>query len=302
MNRLGYRGALHLALIATLSVNPCVRAASETFNTALPLANGDFVYRQMFLAMRTSDDPTPTKRDERALGGMTVLGYGVTADLALFGALPYFDKRVDFTMDGARIGRSAQGIGDATALGRYTVYADNAAGRTFRISPFAGVQMPTGKDNTRDRFGALPRDLQVGTGAWDPLAGVVATLQTFDYELDAQVQYRANTSAEGFAFGNEARLDGSLQYRLWPRTLGRGLPGFLYGVIEANLIHQDHNRAAGLADPNSGGTVLFIDPGLQYVTRKWVLEAIAPLPAVQNLNGTGVRNDYAVLFGFRVNL
>ncbi len=58
----------------------------------------------------------------------------------------------------------------------------------------------------------------------------------------------------------------------------------------------------GAADPNSGGTSLFIDPGVQYVTKNWVLEAIVQLPAIQNLNGTALRNDYTVLAGFRVNL
>lgn len=292
---------LSVAFAAALIANPPAKAASETFNTALPLAKGDFVYRQMLLAMQASNDPTSAGRNERAQGGMSVLGYGVSADLAVFGVLPYLDKRVDLTLDGAHISRSAQGIGDATLLGRYTAYTNNAAGRTFRVSPFAGIQLPSGSDNSQDRLGRLPRDLQLGSGAWDALAGAVATWQTFDYEVDAQIQYQANTSADGFALGNQARLDTSLQYRLWPPRIGHGLPGFLYAVAETNLVHQDRNRAGSIADPNSGGTVLWLDPGLQYVTRKWVIEAIAQLPARQNLHGTAVNNDYAVLFGFRVN-
>lgn len=130
---------------------------------------------------------------------------------------------------------------------------------------------------------------------------MIATYQTLDYEIDAQVSYKANTEANGFEFGDEFRFDASLQYRLWPRELGGGVPGFLYGVIETNLLHQAKNEIGGTNDPNSGGTKLFLSPGLQYVTKRWVLEAIVQLPVVQDLNGTELEDDFIVRAGFRVN-
>lgn len=93
-----------------------------------------------------------------------------------------------------------------------------------------------------------------------------------------------------------------MQYRLWPQELGAGVPGFLYGVIETNLLHQANNKIGGRDDSNSGGAQLFLSPGIQYVTRKWVLEAIVQLPVVQNLNGTALEDDFIVRAGFRVNL
>ncbi len=75
----------------------------------------------------------------------------------------------------------------------------------------------------------------------------------------------------------------------------------LYGVLEANFIHQDKNRSAGVEDPNSGGTRLFLVPGLQYVTKRWIVEAAVQLPVVQDLNGTALENDYIVRAGFRFN-
>ncbi len=98
-----------------------------------------------------------------------------------------------------------------------------------------------------------------------------------------------------------ARLDGSLQYRLWPRELGAGVPGFLYGVLEANLIHQDKNRIDGSNDPNSGGVSLFVLPGLQYVTKRWIIEAGVQIPVVQDLDGTALEKDYIFRAGFRFN-
>ena len=267
-----------------------------------PSARADFVFREQFLYIKASDDPSPADRNLEVLGGVSVLGYGATSDLALFGLLPYLDKELDLTMPGGqRVTRSTRGIGDAQIFARYTVFQKDMRGSNFRIAPFAGLKLPTGDDNDRDSLGRLPQPLQLGSGSWDPFGGVIATYQTLDYQVDAQISYKANTEGTGFEFGDEFRFDASLQYRLWPRELGAGVPGFLYGVIETNLLHQAKNEIGGTKDLDSGGTKLFLSPGLQYVTKRWVLEAIVQLPVVQNLNGTALKDDYAVRAGFRVN-
>ena len=93
----------------------------------------------------------------------------------------------------------------------------------------------------------------------------------------------------------------SFQYRIWPRTLGSGVPAFFYGVLENNLIYAGKNEVGGITNQNTGGTTWFLAPGIQYVTRRIVLEAIVQLPVVQDLNGTALENDYSVRGGFRVN-
>jgi hypothetical protein len=216
--------------------------------------------------------------------------------------LPYLDKELDVTTSGGqRVTRDTNGIGDARLFGRYTVYQDDAPGRTFRVAPFLGLELPTGDDDDSDSLGTLPAPLQLGSGSWDPFGGIVLTYQTLDFQIDAQASYKANTQANSFEFGDVARLDGSLQYRLWPRELGAGVPGFLYGVLEGNLIYQAKNDMNGAKDPNSGGTSFFLAPGLQYVTKRWILEGIVQLPVVQDLNGTGLEDDFILRAGFRFN-
>ena len=277
-------------------------AAPETFNTALPVAKGEFIFREQFFYRRASDDPSAADREVEVLGGISVLGFGVTGDLAVFGVVPYLDKELDMTAPGGqRVTRRTNGIGDARLFGRYTIFRDDAPGRTFRVAPFAGIEMPSGDDDDSDGLGTLPATLQLGSGSWDPFGGIVATYQTLAYQIDVSASYKVNTEANGFEFGDEARFDASLQYRLWPRKLEGGVPGFLYGVLESNLIHRGKNEVGGADDPNSGGTTLFIAPGLQYVTKRWVVEAIVQLPAFQNLNGTALEDDFTVRAGFRVN-
>jgi hypothetical protein len=98
-----------------------------------------------------------------------------------------------------------------------------------------------------------------------------------------------------------ARLDISLQYRLLPREFTGGLPDFLYGVIEANLVHQQKNRVDGDTDSDSGGTRLFLAPGLQYVTKRWIAEAAVQVPVSQDLNGDALENDYIGRLSVRFN-
>jgi len=276
-------------------------AAPMTFNTALPVAEGEFIFSEQAVLEQSGDDPSGQARDFTSWSAVSVLGYGVTADLALFGVVPYVDKRLEITESGSRRARSNRGLGDVRLFGRYTVWRRDWPGRTFRVAPFVGVETPTGDDDGTDAFGRLPADVQPGSGSWDPFGGIVVTYQTLDYQIDAQASYQGNTEANGFAFGDVARLDASLQVRLWPRILGPGVPGFLYGVLEANLIHQGKNKSGGADDANSGGTSVFLVPGLQYVTKRWIVEAAAQLPAFQNLNGTALENDYVVRAGLRVN-
>ncbi len=277
-------------------------AAPQTFNTALPVAQGEFVFRQQFFTKKASKDPGLTNRDVTVLGSVSVLGYGINRDLSLFGVVPVLDKTLKVSpAPGTRVKRSDSGMGDARLFARYTVLSQNGPGRSFRIAPFAGIKAPTGRSRTSDGLGTLPAALQLGSGSWDPFGGVVATLQTLNYQIDAQASYKLNTKANGFRFGDELRFDASLQYRLWPGELTDETSGFLYGVLEGNFLYQEKSRSNGVTLANSGGTQLFASPGLQYVTRRWIAEAIVQIPLVQDLNGSALKDNYTVRAGFRVN-
>lgn len=278
-----------------------VISAPITFNTALPVADGQFIYRQQLQWLRSNDDPSGARRDMRVLAAVSVLAYGINHKLAVFGALPYTDKSIEVTPAGMRIERDNRGLGDVTGFARYTLWQNDVKGRTSRLAAFGGFTAPTGDDDESDRIGRLPPSLQNGTGATDWLGGVVASHQSLKYQFDGQLSYRNNREANNFEAGDQARLDLSWQHRLWPRVLGAGVPAFLYGVLEVNALHQEKNRINGDRDDNSGGTTLWLSPGLQYVTRRWVVEVILQKPVAQNLNGTALENDLRLTTGFRVN-
>jgi hypothetical protein len=133
MRYLHLRAAVVLLLAATAAPLSEAQAAPETFNTALPVAKGEFIFREQFVFRRKGDDPSAADRDMEILGGISVLGYGATSDLALFGVVPWLDKRLEFTdSSGRRIARSTRGIGDVQFFGRYTLFQKEVHSRNRR--------------------------------------------------------------------------------------------------------------------------------------------------------------------------
>jgi len=288
-------------LILWFSLSRMVQSAPITFNTALPVAKNEFIFRQQFVVNQSGHDASESNRDRTAWSAISVLGYGVSSKIALFGVLPYVNKSLDITVYGQRFNRDDDGLGDVSLFGRYTAYQQNWPGRTLRIAPFAGFKAPTGKDDASDNIGRLPPSVQSGSGSWDAFGGIVTSYQTLDYEVDGQISYQGNGTANGFSAGDQMRLDASIQYRLWPKTLTGDSSGFLYGVLESNVLFRQKNRGNHQTDHNSGGSQWFLTPGLQYVTRRVVIETAVQIPVIQQLNGKALENDFIVRTGFRFN-
>ena len=115
----GLVGIMVLAAAVTRS-----EAAPITFNTALPIAKGEFILRGQAIESRSTDDPGPKDRDLRVLTVPSVLVYGAMRNLTLFGIVPYVDKTLEETTStGQRQRRGDSGVGDVTLLSRYTLYS-----------------------------------------------------------------------------------------------------------------------------------------------------------------------------------
>lgn len=276
-------------------------AGAITFNTALAVSQGEFVFQETLMGRAMYDGTTVPGMDVMARGGVSIFAYGVTGNLTLFGMVPYMYKTLDVTMPMGRIRRSNRGVGDSTFFARYTAYEDNQPGATLRIAPILGVVTPTGSDDRVDAFGAQPRMFQPGSGTWGVLGGVVATYQTLNYEFDTSLSYQANGTHAGYSPGNVTEIDASFQYRLLPHALGSGVPHFLYGVLETNWIHTGRDVVNGGIYPASGGSEWFIDPGLEYVTPRWVLQGAVQIPVERNVLNGAFRDRYIYNLDLRFN-
>lgn len=289
-----------LLFIAAL-FSPSVKAESQiTTHTALPVSTHGGILRIQTKVLRSSGDPTQANRELTVVMIPLVLVYGVTPKLAAFGIVPVLNKKLNFTGDTARAQRSVSGLADIQVFLRYTVFQRDVLGATLRLAPFAGTRIPTGSRNASDTMGRLPPPLQLGSGAWSPFVGAVLTRQTFTWQLDLSSSYRFTSTIDGFRFGNEARFDVASKLRLLPRNLGAGLPSFLYANLESNLIWNGKNEINGVHSDNSGGTVWYVDPGFQFISRRIIIETALQIPIVQKLNGVALKNDFIFVISFRI--
>lgn len=277
-------------------------AGPITFNTALPVHAGEWIVRQQTVWLRATDDPSPLGQELDVFVAPAVVVYGLNSRVALFAIEPFLSKQIEVTTPAGRVTRATTGFGDLTAMARVTALAVDRPGETIRLAPFAGLKLPTGRDDEADGLGRLPRPLQLGSGSWDPLLGTVFTWQTLGWELDASMSYQRRTEAKGFKAGDESRGEASFQYRLVPSgTLGSGVPSYLYAVVETNAVWRSRSRLAGVPDPDSGGFTWYVAPGLQWVTLRTVLEAAVQIPVVKHTNGFGLREDFTGLLSLRVS-
>ena len=273
---------LFLAQCFTVSVS---WAAPIATNTALPLSTDELIIRQQFVMTRSSDQISGISRSVDRFESRTVLGYGFTSKLAVFGVLPL----VDISADIGATSSSEFGLGDSALFARYEVYRSDRPGQTLRIAPYAGVRLPTGRDG------------KTGDGSTDVFGGLITTMASTQWVLDSQLRYDHNREADGFERGDSTSFETSFQYRLSPGSITQETNAFIFGVIELSANYYERNQMGAVTDPNSGGFQLFLTPGLQYSTRRWIADFGVKVPVLNDLNGTALEPDYSVLASIRVN-
>jgi len=271
---------LSILVLFDLSIVPMnnILAAPINSNVALPVRKGGFVFRSQARWLRATDDPTPSDKEVNVVAIPNVLVYGATPDLALFAIFPYFFRNVELTdtSSGKRIDKNDNGIGDLTLIARYTLYARDYPSGTARFAPLAGIKLPTGDEELEP----------ITTDSIDFQLGGVATV-TWDfgrYEIDADIIYRINTEAENFEKGDDFVYDLAYEFRVYPWTLPNvGVPNFFYLVAEANGVFSKKSEQNGKTLDNSGGNILFLSPGVQFATKRYILEASIQLPVWGNV-------------------
>lgn len=279
------RAHLTAWLLALLFWTSSTWAAPIATNTALPISTGEIIVREQLIKTHSSDRLGGINRQLDIFESRTAFGYGLTSKLAIFGVLPIVN--IERTL--GDISSSNSGLGDAALFVRYEVFRNDRQGRTFRVAPYAGVRLPTGRDG------------KTGDGSVDFFGGVIATLARTQWVLDNQLRFDLNREADGFDRGNALSFESSFQYRLAPGKVMRDTTAFVYGVLELSAKRYERNRVGGVTDSNSGGFELYLTPGLQYATRRWIADLGVKLPIVSNLNGTALEPDYSILTSIRMN-
>lgn len=288
-----------------------------SFGVNFENSDSDRLSQEEMLALR-EEDPEASLHSIEAIRSLSLdASYGLTRDITVGIHLPYVIRydileaahehediaSAGLAADGPAIaaalpgieelGKSA-GIGDMTVYGLWRFYEDPASDTNLGL--IAGVKTPTGTDDqVADTGEVFEAEFQPGSGSWDPFAGIawgrslgafslaastVYTLATEgSYDTDLGDQWTYNASA-GYRLGNLEDTNWSL-------------------VLELNGGWRDREEVDGAADANSGGSWLYVSPGVNVTGHRWSIYASLGLPVDKSLNGNQDDLGYRFLLGMQ---
>jgi hypothetical protein len=147
------------------------------------------------------------------------------------------------------------------------------------------VTLPTGKYDM-PLGGEIARDMQPGFGSPSFTLGLSGQHQfTRNFGLVADTSYQIFTESDNYKFGNEWKLNAAGVYELYGKA--GGFLQTLNGILELNLLNLARDREYGQPCQASGGTILYLSPGLRFSFPKLQnasLGLMMKFPVWKNLN------------------
>jgi hypothetical protein len=258
---------------------------------------GESPRTQFFLgtAFRTFGWYQKFEDDDRELRVWTapaIFSYAPITDASLTLAVPYVDKQLK-TPAGTE---NASGLGDIRLQGKYRFYRRDLPFGRDQLAIIGGVEFPTGSTSEGPGIKDAPA-LQLGSGGVDGIVGLAAGTTRSWYSIEASFRWKINSEAKDVEFGDVLLYDLYLAYQAypeWPTPLAQfNLSVELNGRTSYDIKIDGRNV-------NTGGTVLFVSPGIQYIlTENLLVESGVQIPVVKNFSNRALEPEVTVLFGLR---
>jgi hypothetical protein len=221
-----------------------------------------------------------------------IFSYALVTDATLTLNVPYINKHFETPTSTFK----ASGIGDISLVGKYRFYRRDLPFGRDQAAFIGGLEFPSGSTNEGPGLKAAP-PLQLGSGGVDGIVGVATGTTRKSYSIEGSLRGKINSEAKDFKFGNVLLYDLYLAYQTypgWPTP-----PAQLNFSVEFNGRTFGDNSVDG-TKVDTGRTVLFISPGIQYiVTGNLLFETGVQIPIVKDFPSGGLEPDFTVLFGFR---
>jgi hypothetical protein len=237
--------------------------------------------------------------------------YGVTDDLTIGLRLPWVLRSgiKSPTEEGDAVLHQGDpdGFGDVSVFGQYRVF--HSADNLNMLSLVVGLKTPTGTTDTLTAQGdVFEVHHQPGSGSWDPSFGFNFTRVMGSWSFDANLLYTFTQSgAQATNLGDAFDYNVAVSY-------GFGAPvrnAFFSSsnsapwtaVLELTGTWRDKQTTEGQgADPNSGGNVIYINPGVRFSGGKaWNTALSFGVPIVNDLSGYQTPADYRIVYRFVVS-
>ena len=190
--------------------------------------------------------------------------------------------------------RISSGIGDVRLFVKYMLLQWDRHQETLRLAAKATVKLATGATD------AVPA---LGSGSTDFLVSTVAGWIKKRVGLYAEGIYQFSGEFGQLAYGDMMAANLALGYRLLPAIYRRYPTPQLNGFVEINATFTKRSRMNGAVIHNTGGTLVLISPGLQYVGgRRWLVEASWQWPIIHHPKGLQPVMSWQFLLGTRILL
>lgn len=201
---------------------------------------------------------------------------------------------------------NARGIGDLQLGAKFALLDRKSDG--VGVSLLAGLSIPTGAthEGPQGEHG-IETEFQPGSGSWDPSAGITIGKSFGPLSIDASATYTLRTEgSRDTNLGDQFAFGGAVSWRLGkgPHVHDDGTferHQALDLIVEVNGKWEERQRIGEERDPNSGGTQIFVSPGVRYVSANgWSLYSSVAIPVHHDLNG--IQNETDVRFKLGVGL
>ena len=218
------------------------------------------------------------------------LPYNLTTEFLVGAILPYFSKELNT----GSASSTSSGIGDVKLFAKYLLLQIDRPQETFRVMVKGTVKLPTGEEDEAP---------SLGTGTTDYGFGAVAGWVKPRVGFYVESLYSINTSRDGLDYGDVFGYNLAVGYRFYPDIYRTYPSPQLNAYFELNRLTTGQNQFNAKRVEDSGGTTIFLSPGLQYVGgRKWLIEGSFLYPLIDEPNGKQLQTDFSASLGVRILL
>lgn len=198
------------------------------------------------------------------------VSYGITGDWVAGIEIPYAIKKSNSVTE--------NGFDDVKLFTKYRFWRNDSLGVQETAAALLKLDLDSANEN-------------VSNGAIDTIMGLTYGYESRKWYRWAAARYRMNGKNDaGINRGNKWLGDLVVGIRPWP-VVDYYKPDTVV-MLELNAEYTEKSETNGLSLTNTGGTELFISPGIFWTLRNFAIKSGVQIPIYDDLNGAQTASDY----------
>jgi hypothetical protein len=240
-------------------------------------------------------------QEELNQAGVLSAHYGLLHTLQLGAIVPVVSHELTLENPGGAGRLASAGMGDVTLYGKWRYYRRDEVGTATNFALLGGLELPTGRDDARDKGVFLPADLQPGSASWDPFFGTAVTHEPGRWRFNAMALYkRVGEGSHELKQADQVFAEIAAGNRFWLEPY----PGpFMRADVMLRFRHEGADRQAGHAVPDTGGDLVTIGVNWAFRPRPTLdFQVAVEVPVFEEVRGVQLKNQVSVMVAFGVRM